>query len=108
MILLRLFDSATEFVEYLRDTLIPDLLESGRRSTAKDFEEAIHWITKKQERKSVKRATKSNPKTTQRAKSAWQKYIAKKSNQIKIKSGPRKGRLDLAKMSKAYKRSRKK
>lgn len=53
----------------------------------------------------VKSVTKSAKK---RSKSAWQKYIAKKSNQIKFKSGPRKGRLDLAKMSRAYKRSRKK
>ena len=108
MIQLRLFDSADEFVEYLRETLIPDLLESGRRSTAKDFEEAIHWITKKQQRKSVKRATKSpSKKTTNRTKSDWQKYIGKKSNQIKFKRGPRKGQLDLKRMSAAYKRSRK-
>lgn len=53
----------------------------------------------------VKSVTKSGKK---RAKSAWQKYMAKKSNQIKFKSGPRKGRLDLAKMSRAYKRSRRK
>lgn len=45
--------------------------------------------------------------TKKRAKSAWQKYIANKKNQIKFKSGPRKGQLDLAKMSRAYKRSRK-
>lgn len=42
-----------------------------------------------------------------RAKSAWQRYMAKKSNQIKFKSGPKKGRLDLSKMSRAYKRSQK-
>lgn len=42
-----------------------------------------------------------------RVKSAWQKYMAKKSNQIKFKSGPKKGRLDLSKMSRAYKRQQK-
>ena len=51
----------------------------------------------------VKSAAKSAKK---RSKSAWQKYIGQKKNQIKFKSGPRKGRLDLAKMSRAYKRSR--
>ncbi len=40
-------------------------------------------------------------------KSAWQKYIGKKSNQVRIKSGKRKGMLDLAKMSRAYKRVQK-
>ena len=40
-------------------------------------------------------------------KSAWQKYIGKKSNQVRIKSGKRKGMLDLAKMSRAYKRAQK-
>lgn len=42
-----------------------------------------------------------------RKKSAWQKYMGQKKNQIKFKSGPKKGRLNLSKMSRAYKRSRK-
>ena len=46
-------------------------------------------------------------KTRKVVKSAWQKYIGKKSNQIRIKSGKRKGMLDLAKMSRAYKRAQK-
>lgn len=53
----------------------------------------------------VKRAVAT---TKKRTKSAWQKYIGQKKNQIKFKSGPKKGRLDLAKMSRAYKRSRRK
>jgi len=52
----------------------------------------------------VKSASRSVKK---RAKSAWQKYISKKSNQIKFKRGPRKGQLDLKRMSAAYKRSKK-
>lgn len=44
---------------------------------------------------------------TKRKLSAWQRYIKNKANHIKFKSGNRKGRLDLAKMSKAFKRSRK-
>ena len=46
-------------------------------------------------------------KTRKAVKSAWQKYISKKSNQIKFKSGPRKGRLDLKRMAAAYKRQQK-
>lgn len=33
-----------EFVKYLRTTLIPDLLESGRHFTAADFEVACQFI----------------------------------------------------------------
>ena len=67
---------------------------------------------KKEARKQAKKAgaevVKSTVKSTKkRAKSAWQKYIAKKSNQIKFKRGPRKGQLDLKRMSAAYKKSRK-
>lgn len=72
------------------------------------FVEGAKKEARKQARKAgvdvVKSVTKSAKK---RSKSAWQKYIAKKSNQIKFKSGPRKGRLDLRKMSRAYKKSRK-
>ena len=46
-------------------------------------------------------------KTRKVVKSAWQKYIGKKSNQIRVKSGKRKGMLDLAKMSRAYRRAQK-
>lgn len=51
-----------------------------------------------------KPSSKPKPKRT---KSAWQRYMGQKKNQIKYKSGPKKGRLDLSKMSRAYKRSRK-
>ena len=67
---------------------------------------------KKEARKQAKKAgaevVKSTVKSTKkRVKSAWQKYIARKENQIKFKRGPRKGQLDLKRMSAAYKRSRK-
>ena len=72
------------------------------------FAEGAKKEARKQAKKAgeevVKRAVKS---TTKRAKSAWQKYIARKENQIKFKRGPRKGQLDLKRMSAAYKRSRK-
>ncbi len=38
---------------------------------------------------------------------AWQRYIKNKKNHIKFKSGPNKGKLDLKRMSKAFKRGRK-
>ena len=52
--------------------------------------------------------TKEVVKKKRRQLSDWQRYIRNKSNHIKFKSGKRKGQLDLAKMSKAYKRGRKK
>ena len=46
--------------------------------------------------------------TPKRKKSAWQRYMGQKKNQIKFKSGPKKGQLDLKKMGKAYRKGRKK
>lgn len=64
---------------------------------------------KRQVKKAGKNVVKAGVKSgSRRVKSAWQKYMANKSKQIKFKSGPKKGRLDLAKMSRAYKRGRKK
>ena len=53
--------------------------------------------------KEVKAVTKK----TKRKLSEWQRYVRNKSNHIKFKRGPKKGRLDLAAMSKAFKRGRK-
>jgi len=47
------------------------------------------------------------PKKKRRKLNDWQRYLRNKSNHIKFKSGKRKGQLDLAKMSKAFKRERK-
>ena len=38
------FNNKNEFIDYLKNTLIPDLKEAGNNATAKDFEEAIHWL----------------------------------------------------------------
>ena len=46
--------------------------------------------------------------TAKRAKSAWQKYMANPKKQIRFKTGKRKGRLDLKRMSTAYKREMRK
>lgn len=51
--------------------------------------------------------TKKVAKKTKRKLSEWQRYIRNKSNHIKFKRGAKKGRLDLAAMSKAFKRSKK-
>ena len=58
----------------------------------------------------VKEATtvKKAATKTKRKLSAWQRYIKNSKNHIKFKSGPKKGRLDLAKMSRAFKRNRRK
>ena len=60
---------------------------------------------KKEVKSQAKKAGKSVVKSgVKRVKSKWQKYMAKKSNQIKFKSGSKKGRLDLAKMGRAYRK----
>ena len=56
-----------------------------------------------QEATTVKKAASK----TKRKLSAWQRYIKNSKNHIKFKSGPKKGRLDLAKMARAFRRSRK-
>ena len=72
------------------------------------FVEGAKKEAKRQARKAGGDVVKSVAKSAKkRTKSAWQKYISKKSNQIKFKRGPRKGQLDLKRMSAAYKRSKK-
>ncbi len=51
--------------------------------------------------------TKKVTKKTKRKLSEWQRYVKNGTKHIKFKRGPKKGRLDLAAMSKAFKRSRK-
>ena len=60
--------------------------------------------------RSVRDTTQKVVKTAKKGKrklSDWQRYIANSKNHIKFKSGPRKGRLDLAKMAKAFRKSKK-
>jgi hypothetical protein len=60
--------------------------------------------------KRIASAAQEVAKVTKKGKrklSDWQRYIANSKNHIKFSRGPKKGRLDLSKMSKAYKRSRK-
>ena len=51
--------------------------------------------------------TKKAAKKTKRTLSKWQRYVGNRTNHIKHKRGPKKGRLDLKAMSKAFKRSQK-
>ena len=51
---------------------------------------------------------KAVSKKTKRKLSEWQRYVKNRTNHIKFKRGPKKGRLDLAAMSKAFKRRSKK
>ena len=48
--------------------------------------------------------TKKATKKTRRTLSKWQRYVKDRTNHIKFKRGPKKGRLDLKAMSKAFKR----
>ena len=83
-------------VEGTLDELRELFLEGAKKEARKQAKQAGEKV--------VRSAVK---KTVKRTKSAWQKYISKKSNQIKFKRGPRKGQLDLKRMSAAYKKSRK-
>lgn len=72
------------------------------------FVEGAKKEAQRQAKKAGGDVVKSAAKKTRKvARSAWTRYIAKKSNQIKFKRGPRKGQLDLKRMSAAYKRSKK-
>ncbi len=71
------------------------------------FLEGAKREAKKQAKKAGEKVVRAGvEKVAKRSKSAWQKYISKKSNQIKFKRGPRKGQLDLKRMSAAYKRAK--
>ena len=47
--MLNTYKTKEDFINFLENTLIPDLKRSGNDATAEDFEEAIYWITKKVE-----------------------------------------------------------
>tara|TARA_Y100000114_G_C11754544_1_gene326175 strand:+ start:1061 stop:1330 length:270 start_codon:yes stop_codon:yes gene_type:complete len=49
----------------------------------------------------------STPKKDKRKLSEWNRYVKSDKNKIYIKRGPRKGRLDLAKMAAAFRKSKK-
>lgn len=80
--------------------------------TLEELRELFVEGAKKEARKQATKAgadvVRSTAKKTRKVvKSAWHKYIGKKSNQIRIKSGKRKGQLNLKKMAAAYRRQQK-
>ena len=60
-----------------------------------------------QESVAVVDAVQGSQMRPKRKLSAWQRYLKQKKNQIKFKSGKKRGQLNLKAMSNAYKRSRK-
>jgi len=69
------------------------------------FVEGAKKEARKQAKKAGAQVVKSAVKSTKkRTKSAWQKYMGQKKNQIKFKSGDRKGRLDLKRMSREFRK----
>jgi hypothetical protein len=77
--------------------------------TLEELRELFVEGAKKEARKQAKKAGSDLVKKgVKRTKSAWQKYVGNRKKQIKFKSGPKKGRLDLKKMAAAYRREQKK
>ena len=78
------------------------------KGTLEELRELFLQGAKTEARRTAKSAGKKAVKaTTKRAKSAWQRYISTKKNQIKFKRGPKKGLLDMKAMSRAFKRGKK-
>jgi len=77
--------------------------------TLEELRELFVEGAKKEARKQAKKAGAEVVKSgVRRTKSAWQKFVGNKKKQIKFKSGPKKGRVDLKKMAAAYRREQKK
>jgi len=81
--------------------------------TLEELRELFVEGAKKEARKMARKAgsdvVRAGAKKTRKvAKSAWHKYMGQKKNQIKFKSGKKKGRLDLKKMGVAFRKAQKK
>ena len=72
------------------------------------FVEGAKTEARKQAKKAGEKVVRTGVRKATRKLSDWQKYIKNKKNHVKFKSGARKGRLDLAKMSRNFKKSRRK
>ena len=80
-------------LDELRELFVEGAKKEGRRLARKAGKDIVAAGAKK-----ARKVTKS----------AWQKFIGQKKNQIKFKSGKRKGQLDLKRMGVAYRRMQKK
>ena len=78
------------------------------RGTLEELRELFAQEFVKETKRQAKKAGTRVAKKGARKLSDWNKYVAKKANQIKFKSGPKKGLLNLKAMSKKFKRGRKK
>ena len=81
--------------------------------TLEELRELFVEGAKKEARKMARKAgsdvVRAGAKKTRKvAKSAWHKYMGQKKNQIKFKSGKKKGRLDLKKMGVAFRKAQRK
>ena len=77
---------------------------AGYAAATRQYERAREQMRRPARRRSPSRA---KPKKTIRKKSKWQMYMKQKKNQIKYKSGDKKGRLNLKKMGVAYRKMKK-
>jgi hypothetical protein len=78
--------------------------------TLEEYEALRDLITRERESEGASLSQRKKSFTRRRKPrklSAWNKHVKNKKNHIKFKSGKRKGQLDLKKMSRAFKRSRK-
>jgi len=78
------------------------------RGTLDELRELFAQEFVKETKRQAKKAGTRAAKKTVRKLSAWQRYMKVKANQIKFKSGGRKGMLNLKAMSRKFKRGRKK
>jgi hypothetical protein len=78
------------------------------RLTLEEYEAMRSLISSERESEGSSLSQRKRSKTKKPRKlSAWNKYVKNKKNQIKFKSGKRKGQLDLKKMARGFRRSRK-
>lgn len=78
------------------------------RGTLEELRELFAQEFVKETKRQAKKAGTKVAKKGARKLSDWNRYVSKKANQIKFKSGARKGLLNLKAMSKKFKRGRKK
>ena len=74
--------------------------------TLEEYEALRDLIGRERESEGASLSQRKKPRKPRKL-SAWNRHVKNKKNHIKFKSGKRKGQLDLKKMSRAFKRSRK-
>ena len=108
------FDSASEYIDFLESTLIPDLMDSGKRRMAQDFQEAVYWLGI-ESRRGVKSSiltsrTKTKRKRTQSPKQKLLKQMTDKKWKVYKKGSGKKTYIQIrgeVSRSQAYKKKAK-